>query len=98
MPISEAVILWAIGGVVSLLAVLISAIGKIFISNFKEQMKNLSDHLGGLANKMESIDGKIGEILTKDAYRDAELNTLKATLYRLPCVRAGHKCQQIEHE
>jgi hypothetical protein len=98
MPVSEAVILWAVGGAIATLATLIAAIGRMFISNFKEQMRNLSDHLGGLAEKMESIDDKIGEILMKDAYRDAELNTMKATLYRLPCVRAGHKCPQPEND
>lgn len=48
--------------------------------------------LGLLVRQLKELNGKISELILRDTHREAELETVKATIGHLPCVRAGFSC------
>lgn len=48
--------------------------------------------LGLLVRQLKELNSKISEMLLRETHREAEIETIKATIGHLPCVRAGFSC------
>ena len=87
MQISEETLRWIITG---MLSVLVGSVGFIL----KKAGEHFENHMKSLVDEMKGLNTKVGEILLREAHRDAEVETLKAAHSRLLCVQNGHICQR----